>query len=120
MRATALLARDVRARGQILSGVQAALTTRARHARAIVGQQVTTDDGITVYRTKQTQTYTPQLNRLLAESLLAPPTEGGWLQQVGAVVTAFTNRTVQSVIYYASDLHALAVGDSNDPLVLLR
>ena len=86
----------------------------------IVGQRVTTDGGITVYRTKQTQTYTPQLNRLLAESLLAPPTEGGWLQQVGAVVTAFTNRTVQSVIYYASDLHALAVGDSNDPLVLLR
>ena len=66
----------------------------------IVGQQVTTADGITVYRTKQSQTYTPQLNRLLAEALLAPPTEGGWLHQVGAVVTAFTNRAVQAVSSY--------------------
>ena len=85
-----------------------------------MGKQVETDDGITVYRTKQAQKFAPQLNRLLAESLLAPPSEGGWLQQVGAVVSAFTNNVVQSIAYFAADLHAMSVADSDDPLVILR
>ena len=56
----------------------------------------------------------------MSRALLAPPSEGGWLHAVGAVVSAYTNSAVQRVSYFAADLHAQAVEETDDPLRMLR
>ena len=86
----------------------------------IVGEKVRRADGSTGYRTKLAQQFSGELNASIAEALLDPSGEGGWMQAVGAVVGAYTNTAVQRLSYFAADLRAQAIETAGSPLLMLR
>ena len=84
----------------------------------IVGGNVT--DG---FQTKSAENFTSELNRLLAESFLAPVKNhagDAWLYAVGTAIEPFTNARVLQLSYAATLAHVAYVTDMDDPISLLR
>ena len=72
------------------------------------------------FHTKPTELFTSELNKKLAQSMLAPRVGAGWMAHVGSMIEPFTNRMASA--FSTSKVYATvnASVDEDDPLSLLR
>ena len=87
------------------------------HASVIGSAQVNADGSR--FSTKQTERFTSEMNRQLAESFLDPRNASNWVEHVGEFIDPFTNAAAMGVSYLAADMHAATV-DKADPMALLH
>ena len=73
------------------------------------------------YRTKPTELFTSELNRQLAEAMLAPRARTeGWLVALGSAIEPYTNRLADALAYTYTYANVSSQVDETDPLSLTR